>query len=1295
MPRLKLICFATLLVTLASLVGAAEGVKVRYRLPTEGPLPRTYRVTLAVTPIEEPDWVVSTFVAGAPRTVNEENNGEFTETWNGLDDNHMPVPPGEYRVKGIYMPARRWEVDGRYHTLIPRLIGGPCSWTPAKGNGTKVPWLMGHGFGAMNDIVAQRQRAVFYHNYLENARNTLLLDLTKPIGYDQCLNSFPSGGAAGGTSVATDGSRAWCYSTNGSPHFIHRASTAAFGEDRAQWRRNVYVPDGPVTDMTARKAGGGGRSFLYVAQAGEVNSVLVLDGENAEELGSVAVPGPRAVMLGTAKLYVLHRSGEMWAVSSLGLRDGVVGGKPQRLFALPDIGRPSDCQRDAAGNFYVAVSGRNQVYQLSPDGEKIRAFGRGTRQKPGHYDPHVFMRPKKLALWTDPDGRDRLLVLEHEGANRISEWSIEGELIRRWIPVQRTAVNGAVAMDPADPRYMYVLSSAGRGLVRFRINYDGGPWTIDAVWPDICRRGEFPGGRTKPFIINRGDHKYMAFARTKGDKYGVMVYRKDGDRWVPSAALLPDDKQQRGQKYRRGSWWNDAGGDGQIQENERAKGPANLPFSPEYHGETWLDDLSLCMVPKNNRGAWRLAPAGFDPHGNPVFAGAEWEHLFDNPVLKARAEGKADALHGGNEIYPPAFGDWSHADGLMPEGFVVNYRGGAPYGANKSAQHKICRYVPDPEEGGFRMQWRVGRVAFGLPRPGEIISPMRPHRPVGGLIGVMDASWATYHVYTEDGLWVESLFPHRGRFGLDRLGTFGQPGEHFHNGFHYLHPENGKVYVSIGKVTPYLFEVENWTGEGSPVRRLTTVQETVRIRASRIARPPEEALRVRGGAGKAPVAKFYPATGGVALDGSMAGWGSADPVVFSSAEQQVRVRCMYDPEYLYLRWHVRTGTDYEPQPPADVRRLFTHDREGTTVSFYLQGDPDAPPEGPVAGRPGDVRFVFGLATHDDRVRPRVLGLYPEWSGPAEGHSFTYGSPVGEAAFEHVGPVDFARTGHRIDEDGRGFVLAAALPRKALPKSLPDFSGDLKTMVDFSATIKGHSKFWWANLDGSAATETYDEPSEARLYPGAWAQAQFVALGNELPVQQWQVCGPWGGPELKDLPPRPRRRSEKRAVHDFFRNAEYPPDDREVDLEASYRGPGTMVWSGRPLKVREHTVRWKQKNTPGRSAVLPVGGQTQLHYAATWIYVPTDCELRVHFHTMTHNVATYWVNGRKIHLGWRRKRSEQKRAARTIEFDAGWNKVFFRGYCYGYSLRAGLTLEGPEELLWKVKTSARPPVENEE
>ena len=71
---------------------ATIGVPIPYQLPTDGPLPRTYRVTLAITDPTNPEWIVSTFVAGQPRTVTAENRGQFTEIWDGLDENFMPMP---------------------------------------------------------------------------------------------------------------------------------------------------------------------------------------------------------------------------------------------------------------------------------------------------------------------------------------------------------------------------------------------------------------------------------------------------------------------------------------------------------------------------------------------------------------------------------------------------------------------------------------------------------------------------------------------------------------------------------------------------------------------------------------------------------------------------------------------------------------------------------------------------------------------------------------------------------------------------------------------------------------------------------------------------------------------------------------------------------------------------------------------------------------------------------------------------------------------------------------------------
>ena len=112
---LPVLLFCSALLALDSRAATAampDAATVTYDLPTDGPLPRTYLVTLATVAPGNADWIVSTFVAGQPRTVTAENRGHFTETWDGLDENFMPVPPGTYGVKGIFAPARQWEIDG-------------------------------------------------------------------------------------------------------------------------------------------------------------------------------------------------------------------------------------------------------------------------------------------------------------------------------------------------------------------------------------------------------------------------------------------------------------------------------------------------------------------------------------------------------------------------------------------------------------------------------------------------------------------------------------------------------------------------------------------------------------------------------------------------------------------------------------------------------------------------------------------------------------------------------------------------------------------------------------------------------------------------------------------------------------------------------------------------------------------------------------------------------------------------------------------------------------------------------
>ena len=248
------------------------GVPVSYQLPADGPLPRTWRVTLAIVDAKNPDWIISQFACGAVRTVTKENGGKFAETWDGLDDNHMPVPPGEYAVKGIYMAAREWNVDKEWHSVTPRFVTGASAWMPSPED-----WQTPEPFGGdpvnspLGDVaVGPNGVAVFYYTYLENGLNNPMIDLKKPPGYGQFIRSFNSGGAGGGNATATDGETVWSFCNEGGMKYVYRADGKAFGRSDGANRTNGYLPKGWVTSMAAWRDGE--KAFVAVAQRGKIDA---------------------------------------------------------------------------------------------------------------------------------------------------------------------------------------------------------------------------------------------------------------------------------------------------------------------------------------------------------------------------------------------------------------------------------------------------------------------------------------------------------------------------------------------------------------------------------------------------------------------------------------------------------------------------------------------------------------------------------------------------------------------------------------------------------------------------------------------------------------------------------------------------------------------------------------------------------------------------------------------------------------------------------------------------------------
>lgn len=1283
-----------------------NGAKVVYELPIDGPLPRTYLVTLSIVDPKNPDWIISTFLAGQPRTVTDENKGKFTDIWDGLDENFMPVPPGDYGVKGIFAPAQKWAVDGEWHAIVPKYAGAISGWWPyvdAPTEKLKSPFGGDPVSSPFGDVaVGSNGIAVFYYRYLENGKNCPMVDLKKPgVTPDQFIQAFNSGGAGGGLSVTTDGETVWAFSTDGGPKYVYRADGKSFGSSPRANRRNSYLPEGWVTSMSCLKDSAG-RTIVYVAQRGKmeneekkkgskvrriysesddefVNKITVHNGDNGEILGAIPITYPLSITVQGDRLYALSRDNSGCHVVSVRLNNGlpVKTATWENIFDVPVKMKPYDLKVDSKGRFYLSDPDANKVYQMDGKGKVLRTYGKSPEQKSGSYDPMTLMGPTKLAIWKAPDGRDRLIIVESEGPNRVAEWDTDnGDLIRDFPTYQTFTNNSGYGIDPENPEDLYIQGQKG-WLVRFKVDYEKHSFKIDTVWPMkkiddpriVSSRDNDLG---KMAVINFNKSVYIAGTQN------ALVYRMTPDRCALSAAILREGTGKDAKYF----FWHDANDNGKVDDDEIT--PAIMPGNMfSYHGQNWGADLTFLAIQQGSQDAWMLPPAGFDAHKNPVFK--EWKKVFRDPIFEAKEAGKADAVHGGNEMGTRFSSDWMQMDGLPLEGYYVQARSGNNFNANEGSEHKISRYVP-AGDGTYKLKWRVGRTALRwTARDGEIYGAMRIRRPINGILPVLDNSRCGVILYTQDGLYIDTLFPDARKTGRDQAGLYLLPGEYF-TGSIVPNKNNGKIYFAFGKYTPLFFEAVGWSSNENPVKHLTTLRNTVSITSSQIATPPAIAISLRGGAGEAMWAQFAPALGGVNLAGSMDGWETAEPVKFKSGQDtSVEVHCLYDPSHLYLRWHARLPAKFQPKPLPLLPRIFTHDVEADTLDFYIQGNPDAKPAGR-EGRPGDVRLTFGLFKNGEKVEPVGIGMYSSWEGKGASPQ-TYRTIVRTTSFAHVGVIEGAQYGYAIDKDEKGFVIAVSIPRSAIPAIRKPYGEDVKTLVNFSANFGGHNKFWWSNSDGSASTDTYDEPSEAGLYPGSWSPLSLLGVSGGVTVRNWLVCGPFGGEEMKKMDWNIHE-DQKKELRKFMASAKYPPDAGTVDLDAVYKGDMILGYWNNPGQVT-----WKPRSVAELDTRVNLGKAAELWYGSTWIYAPVAMDVEFEFQSKPQNNVNWRFNNQPLELGKYKEISTQKLAAsKTISLKQGWNQIWFRCFCEGYNLHVGVVLRAPIEQLWTLKFSGVPPKE---
>lgn len=1269
-----------------------RGVSISYQLPySADSSTQAYLVTLAIVDSHNPSWIISTFLSGAPRLVNAENKGSFTETWNGLDENFMPVPPGDYLVKGIYSPAQIWPVDGQYHAIVPEFVSGANSFLPVPVAGAliKNPFVGDPVNSPLAAVaVGSNGVAVFYYQYFENGLNNYLIDLKKDIGPGQFIRGFGSGSAGGGLATTTDGEVVWSVSQEAGPQFVYRADQKRFGAGPTNSRPDTsYLPVGWVTSLANWADPQSGKKVVFVAERGKilpapkgvgkiesttesVDQISLLDGDTGAKLAQVALSRPLSLAVSGSSLFALHQTGPSWNVTKAIVADGKLS-PWQDLFVLDAHVQPAALAVDSHDRFYISDKASNQVIVLDAGGHETARLGTPGDQAAGHYDRLKMMSPGKLSAWTDATGEDRILVVEDAGPNRLAEWSTEGKLLRAWQTVQ-TYANYGYAVDPEDPSTLYILGQKN-WLIRFKNVLSGNSWEVDAVWPNVGSDPQSPRF-DHPRLVRKGNDTYLACSRS------MNVYKLLPDRCTLSAAIIRKVSPKGIDFY----FWHDANGDGIVQESEWTRTDMPGGLWP-YWGQRWSSDLSLMGYEVGGWGVFRLAPSSFDSHQNPVFTG--WQKLFNEPFFEARVNGKADALHGGNELDNDFSSDWTQVDADTPPNLYVMARGGKSFSSNFGAQEKLTNYRQG-SDGKYSMVWRVGRTALnGVAARGEIYGAIQVRPPMNGLMAIVDQTRCGLLIYTADGLYVDTLFPDPKVDPVSKMGIYALPGEFF-SGDVVPDKKTGKIYLALGKETPLIFEAAGWSLTENRVHPLS-IPGIVHLAGSNISDPPEIAMTIRGGSSAARVAKVIPATGKLALDGSMLGWESTNSITFGDGDKAtVEVRAAYDPEHLYVRWHLRKAGALSFTPLDPASRIFVHDRGSDTLSLYLQADPAAPPSKSTDGRSGDVRLVFGVFSTPAGLKPTVVGLYQTLAPGLIPKPEAYVSAVSKLDFARVALVEGVSLGYAIDSDRKGYVIAAQLPVSAFPP-LTNFATLRSSYINFEATLQGHNKFWWSNADGSASRETFDEPTEARLYPGSWAPAQFPSIDNGLIVRNWMTIGPFGGQGTEKFAADLRNGKDKEAATALLTAAQYPPDQK-VDPSASYSGVLIQgYWPPLP------SVSWKSQTSASETdPSVSLGNCAQVWFADTWIYSAGNQPVESTLRSSPMVVPKLRLNG--IGQAISAEKPDPTNAGLRIRsvslnLHQGWNEVLLRGFCVGYPpLRMGLSITGPSASLWGLRLSATQP-----
>ncbi|MBN1418241.1 MAG: hypothetical protein JXP34_05655, partial [Planctomycetes bacterium] len=1004
--------------------------EIAYRLPATG------RVSAAI--YDGGGRLVRTLVSGSLRT-----EGPQHLAWDGLDDRGRPVLPGEY----VWRVARVPSLEAALVTSVGQ--SGSPAYRTADGRG-------GWGSTAGNPIdVAGVGDDLLILWAIDDGDGGLLR--MRAEGGIVWRRRVPPDLLATHLAIASDGETAWIAAATpigaprGRPGDLRRIAIwridARTGQDRpfAGQGLDRYRFFGTFHDTSESGTGAVLRDIavasgkLYIPSFGD-SAIYEADGETGEVLRALPLDRPAGI--------AIDPEGRIFAIGG----DRIVeidDAGPPRIIA-EGLRDPWDLAIDVQGLLYASERGDGQrVSVFSPAGRLLRRIGRaGGRAPRGRFDPEGLLDPAGITI--GPDGY--LYVAEDSVPRRVLRFSRYGALLREWYGSFR--LDGAVAVDPEEPEWIY--ADAGTYAIRYRVDYETGRWSVDALWPlgETILRGaclDVVGLHGHPAIRRHMGHPYWCSS-------GRATWRIEEDSLIPAASVILDwawRDPARGTVFTRdlpgSGWmatWADRNGDGCAIASELVVTMAPIPRGaplPEPAGIADFDEEMRLLVPSPwgppSGGIWRVPAAEWLEETIPVY---RWDLAV--PVAEASGDSPTSIPSG-----PRIARASDEAVYAIVEAPVSDpERSGRPP-LSRLERHDIASAT---------RRWGVGRPAGGFARPGEVYRLTGISGVAGGFVFASDES-GQERVWSEDGLFVDSLLDDMRRDPLPGPNALSGASR---GGIVFRHPRTGKVYLAAGGDAIHIWEIRG-------LAPIAPIAGTVRLPADRAAAraaidiPPRRSCRI---------ARLDRE---IRVDGDLSDWPDVARLSIAyTAMNHASLRLVHDGTHLYAAFEV-----LDPTPLANA---------GESPEFaFRAGDALAIEIGPALGedraRPvaGDARVLIP----GDLSRPAAILFRPVGPGTAKPRVFS--SPLGSVRIEEIRPLDDALVAFLVAHNA--YTAELSIPLSALGHRIigRDRTLALDASIFFGGGPAGRTvaRARWAS--GWIDAED-DLPSRIRFEPYLWGTAVF-------------------------------------------------------------------------------------------------------------------------------------------------------------------------------------------------------------